>query len=142
MRMGVARSGGGGRQGSRRAAPPRTGLRGSSLRMQRAGFLSSARLAVMRLARGRALLLMVARGIAVAVVLVCTVPLYTTLVGDVQLQRALQQSSIPDRNVQAQIQSDHIAPDIPTSARPAVAALAHQYLASFVAPQSTYYVIS
>ncbi len=142
MRMGVARSGGGRQRGPRRAAPPRTGLRGSPLRAQRAGLFSPARLAVMRLARGWALLLMVALGIAVAVVLVCTVPLYTTLVGDVQLQRALQQSSIPDRNVQAQIQSDHIAPDIPASARPAVAALAHQYLAGFVAPQSTYYVIS
>src|SRR5579862_1525272 len=78
---------------------------------QRAGAFSAARIAVMRLSRSWALLLAVALGIFVAVVLICTVPLYTTLVGDVQLQRALSQASSIDRNLQVQVESPQVVLD-------------------------------
>ncbi len=96
----------------------------------------------MRMSRGWALLLAVALGIFVAVVLICTVPLYTTLIGDVQLQRALGQTSASGRNVQVQAQSGQVAPDANDGVSSQVGRLAHTYVSGFVAPQSTYYVVS
>ncbi len=69
-------------------------------RTRRAGFFSAARLALLRAAHTRWLLLVVALGILVADVLICTVPLYNTLVSDVQLQNTLASADSLQRNMQ------------------------------------------
>src|SRR5690242_12319039 len=68
----------------------------------RPGPLSSLRIALYRLGRGWKLLLGVGAGILIAVILICTVPLYDALVAGIQLQRALATSSPQDRNLQVQ----------------------------------------
>lgn len=143
MRVGAARRGGVSgppRQGPR--AMRRSSARGDGSTSQRAGLLSPVRIAIMRMSYGWALLLAVALGIFVAVVLICTVPLYTTLIGDVQLQRALGQTLASGRNVQVQAQSGQVAPDANDGVSSQVGRLAHTYVSGFVAPQSTYYVVS
>src|SRR5215469_15189619 len=69
----------------------------------RSGFapLAALRLAFWRLGRSFRLLLAVGLGILVAVVLICTVPLYSSLVSNVQLQRQLGGSAATDINIEA-----------------------------------------
>src|SRR5690242_13888555 len=62
---------------------------GPGWRSRRAGWFSSGWLALLRARRSGALLGAVALGILVAVVLICTVPLFNTLVSDIQLRREL-----------------------------------------------------
>ena len=63
--------------------------------------LSSSRLAIWRLGRSFRLLLAVGFGILVAVVLICTVPLYNSLVSNVQFQRQLSAQAPSDLNIEA-----------------------------------------
>src|SRR5215472_1086946 len=70
-------------QPGRRRTPGVPGPR----RGQPAGPFSAVRLAFMRLTRGWELLLAVGVGILVAVILICTVPLYNSLVANIQLER-------------------------------------------------------
>lgn len=109
---------------------------------QRASVFSSLGLAVSRFARGWQLLLAVALGMVVAVVLICTVPLYDTLVSDLQLQQAIHSNAPAQRNVEATVQSGTITSSLRTQADPQVSGLASRYLSTFVAPASTYYVLS
>ena len=139
MRVGAARRGGvRGHQGTTRARR-RTHTR-SEATSQRAAPLS-ARLAVMRMSRGWALLLAVALGIVVAVVLICTVPLYTTLVGDVQLQRALGETSATGRNIQVQVKSSKV-PQTPTSRIVSGRTPGAEQYKRLCRTKSTYYVVS
>ncbi len=103
---------------------------------------AAGRLAGLRLARGWPLLLAVGAGMLVAVVLVCTVPLYTGLVSNVQLQRAIHAGSPPAYNIQAVAVSGTVAATPRGSASTAVLALGKQYLAPFVSPAATYYAVS
>jgi ABC-type lipoprotein release transport system permease subunit len=103
---------------------------------------SSARLAGMRLARGWQLLSAVALGILVAVVLTCTVPLYNTLVSDVQLQRAILADEPVGRNVEVVIHSNTVTSSARTSSDAKVTPLVHQYLANFTGATSTFYTVS
>lgn len=121
----------------------------------RAGFLSAARLALIRLARGRALLAMVGIGILVAVVLICVVPLYTLLGEDVQIQNALnadtfvESTAIQDSTVVSGVThniaiqaSGSISPSLVGAAQPVVARIQRQYLAGITTATPTYYLES
>src|SRR5579884_2258197 len=83
-----------------RQQDPRRGGAGDGVwRGRRAGVFSAARLALLRLTRGWRLLIGMALGMVVAVVLVCTVPLYDALVIDLQLQRTLSTQAPAATNV-------------------------------------------
>ena len=64
-------------------------------------FLPAVQLSLWRLGRTWRLLLVVGAGILITVVLICTVPLYSTLVLNVSLQRQLNAQAPQDRNVEA-----------------------------------------
>jgi putative ABC transport system permease protein len=114
----------------------------SAWRMRRAGVFSSARLAMARAAHSRWLLFIVALGILVADILICTVPLYNTLVADAQLQNTLADNESLARNLQIVIRSQPVSAarsqDVDTQLRNQ----ADQYLRSFSLPQPTSYVKS
>src|SRR5262245_38642538 len=132
MRLGVARE---------KTVQQRQGLQGAAggggtqpgniWKGRRAGLFSSARLALLRLTRGWRLLLVVALGILAAVVLVCAVPLYDTLVIDSQLQRTLRTSAPIQRNVQVEVTTDHVAPALRAAVSPVITRLQRRYLADF-----------
>ncbi|MFI5274589.1 MAG: FtsX-like permease family protein [Ktedonobacterales bacterium] len=67
-------------------------------------------LARLRVGRGWRLLLAAGLGILVAVVLVCSVPLYTTLVGNVQLQHVLSSAVPTDTNIESDVFTIPIVP--------------------------------
>lgn len=106
------------------------------------GAFSALRLAFYRLTRGWRLLAGVLGGILVAVILLCTIPLYDSLVAGVQLQKALVANSPQARNVQIQLSNDHIATAFRDEADPSVRALGQQYLRAFTDASVTYYVTS
>ena len=139
MGLDVARRRQAGQVGGTRPAPRRSaGL----WRGRNTGPGAAGRLAGLRLARGWPLLLAVGAGMLVAVVLVCTVPLYTSLVANVQLQRAIHSGSPSDYNVQAVAVSNTIAATPRGSTDTVVTALGKQYLGSFAAAAPTYYAVS
>nr|MBF6592016.1 hypothetical protein [Ktedonobacterales bacterium] len=111
-------------------------------RSRRAGAFSSGRLALMRLSRGKTLLLTVALGILVAVVLIGTVPLYDALVANVQLQRAINTGGPTARNIEVHLGSQIIDARQHAQTDPAVRGLGQRYLAGFTAPTPTYYVVA
>jgi putative ABC transport system permease protein len=125
----------------RRGRRPARGER-EMWRARHADIFSAARLALLRLTRSAGLLAAVALGILVAVVLICTVPLYNTLVADLQLQRAINYAGPSARNVEAQAQSATVDATLRTRATSEVLALGHQYLRDFTAATSTYYAVS
>lgn len=142
MRLDVEQRGrAGNSQGSRRSGPERTADR-ETWKMKRSGPFSSVRLAIMRLLRSWELLAAVALGILVAVVLICTVPLYNTLVADLQLQRAINAQGAQSRNVEAQAQSDTVDASLRAQSAGVVSGLAQRYLHGFVSSTSTYYATS
>ena len=109
-------------------------------RARRAGFFSAARLALLRAAHTRWLLLVVAIGILVADVLICTVPLYNTLVSDIQLQNAITSSDSLARNMQVAVRSQAISRSVQQEADSEVQQEADRYLTSFSAPKPTAYL--
>ncbi len=111
-------------------------------RSRRAGLSSSGWLALLRVRRSWALLSAVALGILVAVVLICTVPLYNTLITDVQLQRELNDAGPFGRNVQVRTDTTHIEPALRTTNDAKIRPLAQQYLRTFVAASPSYIVES
>ena len=108
-------------------------------RASRPGPFSAAWLAGMRLSRGWTVLLAVAVGMLVAVVLVCSVPLYDALVADLQLQRTLASELPSGRNVQIQVDSPAITAAVRDAAAPEVAGLARQYASGFTSATPMYY---
>lgn len=111
-------------------------------RARRAGFFSAARLAMLRASHSRWLLLVVALGILVADVLICTVPLYNTLVSDVQLQNAITSSDSLARNMQIAVRTQSISSALQQQLDGDVRNLADSYLASFTTPHPTSYIAS
>src|SRR5690242_18869065 len=81
-------------------------------RVARASIFSAARLARLHLARGWRMLLAVGLGILVAVVLICTVPLYSILIGNVQLQATLNGEEPLARNVELQVPGAPLTADL------------------------------
>src|SRR5690348_2842364 len=125
------------------AGPERAGMErrraDGPRRSGRPGPLSAAWLAGTRLSRGWTVLLAVAIGMLVAVVLVCSVPLYDALVADLQLQRTLAGELPSGRNLQIQVDSPAITSSVRDAAAPVVAGLARQYASNFTATTPTYY---
>lgn len=115
---------------------------GAGWRARRAGFFSAAQLAWLRTARSRWLLLIVALGILVADVLICTVPLYNTLVSDVQLQNAITRADVVQRNVQVSVRSTGVNRSVSQRIAREVQTEADHYLSHFIAPHPTTYVTS
>ncbi len=115
--------------------------RGPALR--RASTFSAAQLARLRLRRSRALLLaVVGLGILVAVVLICTVPLFNSLVGNVQLQTQLRTADPLARNIEVRVQSDHFRPSAQTTIGSEVPSLAQRFIQGFTDPTPTDYLSS
>lgn len=110
-------------------------------RRQLASPFSAIRLALLRLSRSRWLLLTVALGILVADVLICTVPLFNTLVADIELQRAIAAADPLAANTETQVRTDAIS----TSARETISAdvtrLANQRFGTFTENSPNYYVV-
>ena len=119
------------------ALPP-----GATWQARRAGLFSAARLALLRAAHTRWLLLVVALGILVADVLICTVPLYNTLVSDVQLQNTLASADSLQRNMQISIRSDTISQQLNQQLDLSVQNEAKGYLTPFSTPHPTLYLSS
>ena len=127
------------RSGQRMENRTRSAPRNGAWRTRRAGFFSSARLALLRASHSRWLLLVVALGILVADVLICTVPLYNTLVSDAQLRNAILSAETPVRNMQISVQTPTIDQGAQDQADKAVQQDANTYLGSFSQPHPTVY---
>jgi ABC-type lipoprotein release transport system permease subunit len=100
---------------------------------------SSLRLALWRLGRSLRLLLAVGFGILIAVVLICTVPLYSSLVTNVQLQHQLGVQTPPDVNIEVDTALAPINSTTTADVIGATASSAGQYLNGF-APKATWYM--
>ncbi|PWT76897.1 MAG: hypothetical protein C5B60_03560 [Chloroflexi bacterium] len=100
---------------------------------------SSSRLALWRLGRSMRLLLAVGFGILVAVVLICTVPLYSSLVANVQLQHQLSVQTPLDVNIEADSTLGLVDSMTAANVIGATASAAGQYLSGF-APTATWYM--
>jgi ABC-type lipoprotein release transport system permease subunit len=100
---------------------------------------SSIRLALWRLGRSFRLLLAVGFGILIAVVLICTVPLYSSLVTNVQLQHQLSIQTPPDINVEVDTTLTPANSATAADVIGATASAAGQYLNHF-APTATWYM--
>jgi ABC-type antimicrobial peptide transport system permease subunit len=111
-------------------------------RARRAGFFSAARLSLLRATHSRWLLLIIALGILVAVVLICTVPLYNTLVSDLQLQNAITRADLVQRNMQVSVRSTGVNQSVGQQIASEVQSEADHYLTRFTAPHLTAYVTS
>src|SRR5262245_42325573 len=91
--------------------------RSTGWRSRRASPFSAAWVGILPLRRSWPLLSTVALGILVAVVLIATVPLYTALVTDVQLQRELTLAGPLARNVEVVATSRSLTDQVKTSAQ-------------------------
>lgn len=120
-----------------RGARPASPWRGS-----RASAFSAVRLAILRLTHGRALLAAVALGMLVAVTLICTVPLFNSLILDTQLQQDVNTQDPSLRNVEPSVTSAQISQDMRRQTESLVPQLGKQYLGSFTSPTITYHTIS
>src|SRR5215469_13283212 len=138
MRVDVTRQARTANMQRRRGADGRKSEAPGVRRIKRASIFSSLRLALLRLTRSWELLLAVGAGILVAVVLICTVPLYDSLVANIQLQRAINTGDPTVRNVQPSITSSLITPQLREKADHVVTGLANQYL-NFASPTPIYY---
>lgn len=99
---------------------------------------ASIRLMLWRLGRSWRLLLAVGLGNLVAVVLICAVPLYSSLVSNVQLQHQLSQQTTSDLNIETVANLAPISTSSAGSALDATESLASRYVKTF-APASTWY---
>lgn len=153
MRADVARqSGAGGQRGhiSPNQSPPPYGSSGATRGKRGSGFsrtrgaspFSPLILAFLRFTRSWRLLLAVTFGMLVAIVLICTVPIYDSLIANVQLQRVLHDAGSLRRNMEVRTQSDSISAAAHSSLDGSVSSLGQRYLAPYVEHTPTYYVAS
>jgi hypothetical protein len=96
----------------------------------------------MRLGNGWRLLLAVGMGILVAVVLICSVPLYGDFMTDVALQLTLRGIGGTGRNVDISAASDRISAPYRTQANDVVRQLGTQYLSTLAAPTANNYLVA
>ncbi|WIG60256.1 MAG: hypothetical protein OJF49_003004 [Ktedonobacterales bacterium] len=120
-----------------RELPLSAGARGRPWR-SRFSPLSPVRLAGLRLRRSWRLLLAAGAGILVAVVLICTVPLYTTLVTNVQVRHVLSTAPVTDFNIEGQVSLTASDPAAITDVTLAATA-SGDTLSSFVTHTNSYY---
>jgi len=126
----------------RRAGPGRSKPSRMMWNSQSAGPLATLHLARLRLSRNAALLGVVGLGIVLAVVLMCTVPLYTTLIGDIQLHQAIAASGPIATNVQVNAHSDEISQQLHVDASTTMSTLEQRYLDPIVHRPSLSYATS
>jgi putative ABC transport system permease protein len=107
---------------------------------RRASLFSSARLAAKRLGSSLRLLLAVGVGILVAVVLICTVPLYSGLVSNIQLQAAINGQPPVGRDVEVQVSGEQFSADLRRQEDSSVRPIGAQYLGAFTQPDVTNYL--
>jgi putative ABC transport system permease protein len=106
---------------------------------RRGGSRASLRMAAIGLRRTWPLLIAVSLGMLVAITLICTAPLYTTLSSELQLQQTLAARAPLDINTEALINSFAISKDNADAIDQRMAGLAQTYYSGF-APTSTRYV--
>jgi ABC-type lipoprotein release transport system permease subunit len=106
---------------------------------RRASLFSAGRIALTRIGGGWRLLIGVGIGILVAVVLITTVPLYDTLMTNVQLQATLAGQNGPQRNVEIIANTSSFSASLSASADSRVRADGAHYLGGFTAAQPTAY---
>lgn len=111
-------------------------------RAQGAGVFSAVRLALLRASHTRWLLLVVAIGILVADVLISTVPLYNTIVPNIQLQNAMARADSLQSNMQVIMSTPTVDRALNDGITRDVGRLADSYLAPFSAPHPTIYLTS
>jgi ABC-type lipoprotein release transport system permease subunit len=104
--------------------------------------LASLRLGLRRALRGWRLLLALGLGMLVTVVLICVVPLYTTLVPNVELQHILATSPSVETNFEFQIAIQPYTTDFASATDARASALAQRYLHSFAPTGWTYSELS
>ncbi|MGO8947391.1 MAG: ABC transporter permease, partial [Ktedonobacterales bacterium] len=138
----VSRQAGAGDSQRRRPVGSQKSKVPSSWSPRRTGPFSPVGLALMRLRRGWNLLVVVGLGILVAVVLICTVPLYDALVSNIQLQRAINTDDPTVRNLQPSIQSAQISTQLRDQSSRIMTSLAGSYLHGFTSPTPVYYTVS
>ncbi len=128
--------------GASGSGAPRRGRDAGPWRGSRASVFSAVRLALLRLTHGRALLAAVALGMLVAVTLICTVPLFNSLIVDTQLQQDVNTNDPADRNIQAMVTTGQLSQAMRTQTTKLIPQLGQQYLGAFTSPPDTYYSVS
>lgn len=106
---------------------------------RRASLFSAVRLVRLHLRVAWRLLLAVAFGILVAVTLIAAVPLYSDLVGNVQLQAVLNGEPPAARNVEVQVPGHAVTQALASEEDHLVSPLAGHQLAAFTRPDVTRY---
>src|SRR6185312_2014140 len=112
----------------------------AALPTRQAGFSSTVRLALLRASHTRWLLLVVALGILLADILICTVPLYNTLVSNVQLQNAIANSAGVKSNMQVSVQTTTVNRTLQDQADAIIRKTERQYLGSVSRPTPSTYI--
>ncbi|MFI5274806.1 MAG: hypothetical protein ACHQ4H_17380, partial [Ktedonobacterales bacterium] len=102
--------------------------------------VATLRLAAYRLSRGRGVALAAGLGMLVAVVLLCTVPLFIALTSNLQLEHTLNTSLPQERNLWLSTLNSQIAPAQRATQDPLARALGRRFAASFTEPAPTYSV--
>ena len=110
--------------------------------IRRAGVFSAARLALSRASHTRWLLLVVALGILVADILISTVPLYNTIVPDIQLHNALSRANSLQNNMQIIVSTSAVDQAHSAEIAREVRDVADSYLTPFSVPHPTTYLTS
>lgn len=125
-----------------RAGSQRRGRGAGPWRGSRASAFSAVRLAILRLTHGRALLAAVALGMLVAVTLICTVPLFNSLIVDTQLQQYVNTNDPAQRNIQATVSTAQISQALRQQTTALAPQLRQRYLAAFTEAAPTYFSVS
>lgn len=94
------------------------------------------------MARSRWLLFVIALGTLVADILICTVPLYNTLVSSIQLQNVMTRSDSQQRNMQIAVRTSSINRPLADQIAREVQDQADRYLAGFSTPHPNFYISS
>src|SRR6185437_5975761 len=121
---------------------PAAGSSDAAWRTGGAGIFSAARLALLRASHTRWLLLVVAIGILVADVLISTVPLYNTIVPNIELQNAMARADSLQSNMQVIVSTPAVDRLNSEGIARNVQDLADHDLASFSTPHPTIYLTS
>lgn len=108
----------------------------------RPGLRSALGLALRRLGRARGLLALLCLGMLVADVLICTVPLYSTLMANVQLRNALNSADPLNRNVEIQFTVPSGSESARQDSQQEVEAIQNRELKTFTAPARSVFVNS
>ncbi|HEV7129231.1 MAG TPA: FtsX-like permease family protein [Ktedonobacterales bacterium] len=103
---------------------------------------AAAGLARRRLGSGWQLLLAVGLGILVAVVLISTVPLYSTLVSNIQLQATINQAGALGRNIEIQAVGSPFTATVSQQEDHLVRQYSQQYLSGIIQPTITNYDVA